>query len=120
MKASSESGLCALTISWGTADVIRRTFSLHYLRRWRLRMKGRGRQEIEKKKGKGRPPDWVVNWEATVGDHPVSAYDALPCIFGRSVNPTVRCFLTTCSLPADEAALIVDRLYIHLPPCFPG
>ena len=41
-------------------------------------MEGKGRQEILEKKGKGRPPDWVVNWEATVGDHPVSAYDALP------------------------------------------
>ena len=44
-------------------------------------MEGGGRQEIQKKKGKGRPPDWVVNWEATVGDHPVSAYDALPLNF---------------------------------------
>ena len=78
-------------------------------------MERRRRREIQKKKGKGRPSDWVVNWEATVGDHPVSAYDALPCIFGRSVNPTVRCFLTTCSLPADEAALIVDRLYMSPP-----
>ena len=33
---------------------------------------------MQNKKGKGRPPDRVVNWEATVGDHPVSAYDALP------------------------------------------
>ena len=57
------------------------------------------------KKRKGRSPDWVVNWEATVGDHPVSAYDALPEILGLSVNPTVRCFWTTCSLPAGEAAL---------------
>jgi hypothetical protein len=35
-------------------------------------------KKMQKKKGKGRPSDQVVNWEATVGDHPVSAYDALP------------------------------------------
>src|ERR1035441_9862854 len=118
MKASSESGLWALTISWGATGFIREP-SVYTTRGWRLRMEGRIPVEKQKKKGKGRPPDWVVNWEATVGDHPVSAYDALPCIIGRSVNPTVRCFLTTCSLPADEAALIVVRLYMS-PPANPG
>src|ERR1035441_14275 len=40
-------------------------------------------------------------------------------IFGLSVNPTVRCFSTACSLPASEAALILIRLYMS-PPAGPG
>src|ERR1035437_3109887 len=114
MKASSESGLCALTISWGATGVIRGTFSLHY----------EGLETADGGDGKARNPKEKRERAAirlgrelgsNVGDHPVSAYDALPCIFGRSVNPTVQCFLTTCSLPADEAALIVVRLYMSPP-----
>jgi len=38
---------------------------------------------------------------------------------GLSVNPTVQCFLTTCSLPASEAALMLVRFYMS-PPADPG
>jgi hypothetical protein len=78
-------------------------------------MEGTERQEIQKKNWERAATRLGRELGSNVGDHPVSAYDALPCIFGRSVNPTVRCFLTTCSLPADEAALIVDRLYMSPP-----
>jgi hypothetical protein len=75
--------------------------------------------ENSKEKIEGRSPERIVNSEATVGDHPVSAYDALPKLIGLSVNPTVQCFLTACSLPAGEAALLLVRFYMS-PPAGPG
>jgi hypothetical protein len=61
-------------------------------------MEGRERRENSKKKIKGRSFDWVVNWEATVGDHPVSAYDALPknkWAFGESDRSVLLDFVLT-------------------------
>jgi hypothetical protein len=63
MKASSESGLWALTISWGATVVIRGTLSLHYRKVEACEWEGREREKIEKKKVKGRSSDWVVNWK---------------------------------------------------------
>jgi hypothetical protein len=62
MKASSESGLWALTISRGATVVIRGTLSLHYRKVEACGWKGKMVGKIENKKVKGRSSDWVVNW----------------------------------------------------------
>src|SRR5260221_13120168 len=103
MKASSESGLCALTISRGTTEVIRGAAisSLHY----------RGRNPGRKQSGQ----KWkrAVTRREKTRKRTLASSDsrdgcALPSYLseGPSGYPTVRHFLTTCSLSADEAALI--------------
>jgi hypothetical protein len=56
MKASSESGLWALTISRDATVVIRGTLSLHYRRVEACEWEGGAREKIEKKKLKGGHP----------------------------------------------------------------
>ena len=75
------------------------------------------KEKAEKKK-EGRSSDWVEN-SKTVGDHPVCATTRCPIRNGLSVNPTVQYLHTTCSLPANEAALILVRFYMS-PPADPG
>jgi hypothetical protein len=40
------------------------------------------------KNEKGRSPDWVVNWKASVGDHPVCALRAAPNL--TALDPIVQ------------------------------
>jgi hypothetical protein len=78
-------------------------------------MEGRERQETQKKKGKGGHPIGLRAGKQLLAIIRLAHTTHCPEYIGLSVNPTVRCFLTTCSLPADEAALIVVRLYTSPP-----
>src|SRR5215469_7491605 len=73
MKASSESGLCAATISWGATEVIGGIhFSVHHgARKTRLR-----EENLEMEKGGS--PSRSVNWKGSVGGHLHCASRAVP------------------------------------------
>jgi hypothetical protein len=55
------------------------------------------KKKFKRKKGKGGHPVWVVNWEATVGDHPISAYDAFAQNI-RALGESDRSVLLDCVL----------------------
>ena len=112
MKASSESGLCALTISRQATEVICWTTHPVY-----NSAASRPSKENEKRgeKVKGRSSVRHVNWKPR--------WRSSDLRFTRRAanrphkNPIAQNFLLPCSPAADEAAPIVARFYwFHLPP----
>src|ERR1019366_6984963 len=112
MKASSESGLCALTISSEATEVIRETTQSS------LQQYGPSPMEWERKRGginlKGRPSGGHVNWKPRRRSSNLRITRcAAHCPHGiRSLKAP----LQLCPHAANEAAPIVARFYLfHLP-----
>ena len=117
MKASSESGLWALTISRESTDIIRGGVELIlvYTRESRHPW-----WELEKpdKKGKGRSSDQRVTWDFI---QPIirNAHHAPSPKLAGVISDRCEPSRTTWSLAADEAAPIFVRFYMA-PPAGPG
>src|SRR5260370_33861444 len=103
MKASSESGLWALTISWGATVVIRGTLSLHYREVEACEWMGRGREKIEKKKVRHPPRSGWLDELGRLKD-------------GRSIGLGVaRCapYWVIQNCPAAPSAVSCSRTYVR-------
>src|SRR5882724_10603161 len=105
MKASSESGLWALTISRGVTEVIAglANYSVHYCSFPTLPKDGNG---------KGRPIVRFADPEIPVGDHPIAHHARCPQLRGvRLIRPSgylgTACPLTTKGRPHRSPVLYV-------------
>jgi hypothetical protein len=78
-------------------------------------MKGKNRKE---KIEKGRSPDRIVNWKVPLAVI-ILRHAQMPEDSRQGDVRAFRSFCTTCSLAADEAALILARFYMS-PPANPS
>src|SRR5689334_3170141 len=122
MKASSESGLCAATISRGSTDGVGMGGEgLHTSVQHDIERSGKKPREIdEDKTGKGGHPSYPANPEVPIADIRKRITRMALSRLGHhsSVNGDISVQLR--SPDVDEAALIVVRFYRHLPPALGG
>jgi len=118
MNASSESGLCAVTISRCEGDIlVTQDFHQYHTGRGSEQSKGKSKEETDRK---GRPhPVSLRDSKNVVADHQIRARARSAWRMFRSTMH-IRSFVTplvACSGGSAVTALILARLYIgHLPP----